>query len=59
MAIFAYYHYIVGGSEKVQKHAYVIFEWSLKSLNNVKLPQGISGQLISHSIGLLLGDPII
>ena len=33
MAIFAYYQYIeggwVGGSEKVQKPAYVIFEWSL------------------------------
>jgi len=35
MAIFAYYQYIegglVGGSEKVQKPAYVIFEWFLNN----------------------------
>ena len=30
MAIFADYQYIEGGSEKVQKPAYVIFEWSLR-----------------------------
>ena len=29
MGIFAYYQYIKGGSEKVKKPAYVIFEWSL------------------------------
>ena len=36
MAIFAYYQYIEGGwvvgSEKVQKPAYVIFEWSLSDI---------------------------